>query len=80
MAEQGGRPAGGAPDGPIAHLLTPLKRGTKDYLLRAVVPSLVHGLTQLAIERPGDPHLWLAEYLLSKASGQYKIVAKCVLC
>lgn len=51
----------------IDHLLAPLKRGTKDYLLKSIVPSLVQGLTQMAIVRPEDPHVWLAEYLLERS-------------
>ncbi len=49
--------------------------------VQSVVPFLVEGLTELAIQRPQDPLLWLSQYILdrSPAGGEYKIVpAKCV--
>lgn len=71
---------------PIAHLLAPLKKGTRDYLLRVMVPSLVEGLTQLSIHRPEDPHRWMAEFLLSKSrdasrleiTERYEVGASCM--
>ncbi len=81
-------------------VLSPLKKGTKEYLLKVVrvasprvmgvvggvfmprrrtdarvccplaqtvVPTIVEGFTQLAVDRPTDPHLWLAEFLLSRS-------------
>jgi hypothetical protein len=41
-----------------------LKQSTKDYLSAAIVPTLIDGLTKLAIARPDDPHLWMAQYIL----------------
>ena len=52
--------------------MTPLKRGTKDYLMRIIVPSLIEGLTQLSISRPQDPHLFLAKFLLNKSPAAAK--------
>ena len=67
----------GREDDAVAHMLRPLQKGTKDYLLRSIVPSLVHGLTQMAIERPSDPHLWMAQYMLNKSrSGTFDIVRR----
>lgn len=55
-------------------LLSSIKRGTKDYLMQSVVPSLVEALTELAIHRPEDPHLFLAQFILKRASsGAYAI-------
>ena len=44
--------------------------------LQSVVPFLVEGLTELAIQRPQDALLWLSQYILdrSPAGGEYKIV------
>ncbi|XP_064594404.1 nucleoside diphosphate kinase homolog 5-like [Liolophura sinensis] len=39
-------------------------QAAKDYLSRAVNPTLLKGLTQLCKEKPGDPVLWLADWLL----------------
>ena len=48
-------------------LLQPLRAGTKDYLSRAVVPTLIDALTKLSIARPEEPHLWLAKFMLDKS-------------
>lgn len=34
---------------------------------QTIVPTLVQGLIQMAIQRPSDPHLWLSEFLLQKS-------------
>ena len=50
--------------------LQPIKAGAKAYLAKAVVPSLVEGMTKLSIARPTDPHLWLAQFLLDKSGSK----------
>ena len=62
----------------MERLMTPLKRGTKDYLMRIIVPSLIEGLTQLSISRPQDPHLFIAKFLLNKspAAEKYEVTRK----
>jgi hypothetical protein len=46
-------------------LLTPLERATKDYLMRTVSADLMEALAVMAVERPADPHLFLATRLLA---------------
>ena len=58
----------------MEHLKSPLKSGTKDYLMKQIVPTLIEGLTQLSITRPGDPHKFLASFLLKKSPKQQKYV------
>ena len=58
----------------MEQLKSPLKSGTKDYLMKQIVPTLIEGLTQLSIMRPGDPHKFLASYLLKKSSSPEKLV------
>jgi hypothetical protein len=50
--------------------LQPIKAGAKAYLAKAVVPSLVEGMTKLSIARPTDPHVWLAQFLLDKSGSK----------
>lgn len=61
-------------------LLSPLERSTKEYLVSSVGKELVELLTELAVARPADPHLWLAERLLAKspAAKSFEIVERVV--
>ncbi|CAH8570890.1 unnamed protein product [Schistosoma turkestanicum] len=42
----------------------PVKLAAKDYLVRNVNPTLLKGLTELCKQKPKDPVLWLADWLL----------------
>ncbi len=48
---------------------------------QTVVPTLVEGLTEVALKRPADPLMWLSNFILSMSpsGSNYKIVSvKCV--
>jgi len=39
--------------------------GAREYLSKSVSPLLIQGLTELVRERPQDPVIWLADWLLA---------------
>jgi len=39
------------------------KLPTREYLLETVMPGLVEALTDMCIQKPADPYLWLTEWL-----------------
>lgn len=51
----------------MERLLDPVKKNTKEYLMSTVMPKLIQGLTEMTIERPSNPHGWLARFLLAQA-------------
>ncbi|KAL7641484.1 UNVERIFIED_CONTAM: hypothetical protein RMT77_007355 [Armadillidium vulgare] len=40
------------------------EEGAKDYLNFSISPTLVRGLSELCKEKPGEPAIWLADWLL----------------
>ncbi|XP_060076115.1 nucleoside diphosphate kinase homolog 5-like [Ylistrum balloti] len=42
----------------------PVGQAAKDYLAKAVNPTLLKGLTELCKQKPIDPVIWLADWLL----------------
>lgn len=42
----------------------PIGQAAKDYLAKAVNPTLLKGLTELCKQKPIDPVIWLADWLL----------------
>ena len=67
------RPAGYALD----DVLTPMERSVKTYLTSSVAKDLVECLALLAVERPPDPHLWLAQRILERgAQGSAYVVVR----
>jgi hypothetical protein len=61
-------------------LLTPMERSVKEYLTSAVAADLIACLSLLAVERPPDPHLWLAQKILARgpAGNMYMVVKRSV--
>lgn len=60
-------------------MLTPIERNVKTYLTETISQDIVELLALLAIERPDDPHLWLAQKLLERSettNGHYYIARK----
>ena len=57
-------------------VLTPLERSVKNYLFKSVGHDLAELMAKLAVERPDEAHLWLAQQLLlkSKHPSRYTIV------
>ena len=47
--------------------LTPVEREVKEYLVGTLATDLAAALALLAVERPADPHMWLARALLAKS-------------
>lgn len=58
-------------------VLEPLPTGqeAKDYLARAVNPTLQKGLTALCKQKPSEPILWLASWLLENDPNKPKVGA-----
>ncbi|BFZ02758.1 hypothetical protein BsWGS_05797 [Bradybaena similaris] len=50
-----------------------LGQAAKDYLSKAVNPTLLKGLTDLAKKKPEDPVLWLADWLLENNPNKPKV-------
>ncbi|XP_013390058.1 nucleoside diphosphate kinase homolog 5 [Lingula anatina] len=48
-------------------------QAAKDYLARTVNPTLLRGLTQLCKEKPSDPVVWLADWLLQNNPNKPKV-------
>ncbi len=48
-------------------ILTPMERNVKTYLTTSMSKDLVELLAIMAVERPDDPHLWLANRLLERS-------------
>ncbi|XP_060621346.2 nucleoside diphosphate kinase homolog 5 [Anolis sagrei] len=42
----------------------PVGQAAKDYLNLYVTPTLLKGLTELCKKKPGDPFIWLADWLI----------------
>lgn len=42
----------------------PVGQAARDYLKRQVNPTLLKGLTELCKNKPQDPVIWLADWLL----------------
>lgn len=51
----------------------PVGQASKDYLAHAVNPTLLKGLTQLCKEKPRDPVIWLADWLLQNNPNKPKV-------
>ena len=63
---------------PLDDILTPLERSCKEYLMSAISKDMIECISLLAVERPVDPHLWLAHELLKrgKVGGNYIIIRR----
>ncbi len=59
--------APGSTDTALDDMLAPLERTVKTYLTDTLASDLIELLAVCAIERPADPHLWLAQRLLEKS-------------
>ena len=57
-------------------MLAPLERSVKTYLTESISKDLIELLAIAAVERPKDPHMWLAQRLLEKSpqGASYAIV------
>jgi hypothetical protein len=54
-----------------------MERSVKTYLTASVAKDLVECLALLAVERPPDPHLWLAQRILERgAQGSGYVVVR----
>jgi len=51
----------------------PVGQAAKDYLARAVNPTLLKGLTELCKQKPRDPVVWLADWLLDNNPNKPKV-------
>ncbi|KAK3590959.1 hypothetical protein CHS0354_034531 [Potamilus streckersoni] len=51
----------------------PVGQAAKDYLSKAVNPTLLKGLTELCKQKPNDPVIWLADWLLENNPNKPKI-------
>jgi hypothetical protein len=67
QAVHGAPAALGATDTALDDMLAPLERTVKSYLTDTLAATLIELLAVCAIERPADPHLWLAQRLLEKS-------------
>lgn len=58
-------------------VVEPVARGqaAKDYLSKAVNPTLLKGLTELCKMKPADPVIWLADWLLKNNPNKPKVGA-----
>lgn len=54
----------------------PVGQAAKDYLSRKVNPTLLKGLTELCKQKPMDPVIWLADWLLENNPNKPKISAQ----
>lgn len=63
---------------PLDDILTPLERSCKEYLMSAISKDMIECFSLLAVERPVDPHLWLAHEILKrgKEGGNYIIIRR----
>ena len=63
---------------PLDDILTPLERSCKEYLMNAISKDMIECVSLLAVERPVDPHLWLAHEILKrgKEGSNYIIVRR----
>jgi nucleoside diphosphate kinase len=52
-------------------------QAARDYLARAVNPTLLRGLTQLSKQKPEDPVIWLADWLLENNPNKPKVGVNC---
>lgn len=59
-------------------IVEPIAAGqaAKDYLAKAVNPTLLKGLTQLSKQKPQDPVIWLADWLLENNPNKPQVGAK----
>lgn len=48
-------------------------QAARDYLAKAVNPTLLKGLTQLSKQKPQDPVIWLADWLLDNNPNKPKV-------
>lgn len=51
----------------------PVGQVARDYLAKAVNPTLLKGLTELCKKKPADPVMWLADWLLENNPNKPKI-------
>lgn len=51
-------------------------QAAKDYLSKAVNPTLLKGLTELSKKKPVDPVIWLADWLLENNPNKPKLVGQ----
>ncbi|XP_032281189.1 nucleoside diphosphate kinase homolog 5 isoform X3 [Halichoerus grypus] len=51
----------------------PVGQAAKDYLNLYVTPTLLEGLTALCKEKPADPFIWLADWLLKNNPNKPKL-------
>ena len=51
----------------------PVGQAARDYLARAVNPTLLKGLTELCKQKPRDPVVWLADWLLEHNPNKPKV-------
>lgn len=60
----------------MEEFLSGVRKGTRDYLSKELVPALIEGLTEAAIKRPDQPLLWLSQFILDRSpvGTAYKIV------
>ena len=63
---------------PLDDILTPLERSCKEYLMNAISKDMIECISLLAVERPVDPHLWLAHEILKrgKEGSNYIVVRR----
>ncbi|CAH8643931.1 unnamed protein product [Heterobilharzia americana] len=57
----------------------PVRLAAKDYLARNVNPTLLRGLTELCKQKPKDPVLWLADWLLENNPNRPRLSDKSTL-
>ncbi|XP_003354337.1 nucleoside diphosphate kinase homolog 5 isoform X2 [Sus scrofa] len=51
----------------------PVGQAAKDYLNLYVIPTLLEGLTELCKQKPADPLIWLADWLLKNNPNKPKL-------
>eukprot|EP00072_Mus_musculus_P063311 XP_011245326.1 PREDICTED: nucleoside diphosphate kinase homolog 5 isoform X3 [Mus musculus] len=51
----------------------PIGQAAKDYINLYVAPTLLQGLTELCKEKPPDPYLWLADWLMKNNPNKPKL-------
>ncbi|XP_072289640.1 nucleoside diphosphate kinase homolog 5 [Eucyclogobius newberryi] len=52
----------------------PSKEKTEEYLSKRVNPTLLMGLTELCKQKPADPCMWLADWLIANNPNQPQIM------
>jgi len=62
-------------------IVEPIASGqaAKDYLAKTVNPTLLKGLTQLSKEKPQDPVIWLADWLLENNPNKPQVGDKAIV-